>query len=69
MDKKMNQNKIDKTSGSDYGSECIVLVNSQKVKARILHVGRGKFKILKDEMNSKHVGKIIDAGDVIFCLI
>jgi hypothetical protein len=49
------------------GSDCLVLVDKQEIKATILHVGRGKFRILNDERNGKFVGRIVDAGDVIHC--
>lgn len=48
-------------------SNCLVLVDKQEVKASILHVGRGKFRIISDERNGKFVGRIVDAGDVIHC--
>jgi hypothetical protein len=49
------------------GSNCLVLVDKQKIKATILHIGKGKFRILNDERNGEFVGRIIDASDVIHC--
>ena len=49
------------------GSNCLVLVDKQEIKAIILHVGRGKFRIINDERNGKFVGRIVDAEDVIHC--
>lgn len=48
-------------------SNCLVLVDKQEIKATILHVGRGKFRIINDKRNGKFVGRIVDAEDVIHC--
>jgi hypothetical protein len=63
----VNQDKTEQTSESDYGSECLVLIDGQKVKARVVHIGRGKFKILNEGVNRTHVGKIVDAADIVHC--
>jgi hypothetical protein len=49
------------------GSDCLVLVDRQEIRATISYVGRGKFRILNDERSGEFVGRIIDAGDVIHC--
>lgn len=36
--------------------------NTAKVK--ILHIGRGKYRIVDDREGGKYVGKIVDASDV-----
>lgn len=51
----------------DLGSDCITFIDKQEVRVKIIHVGRGKFKIIRDDGSGKHVGKIIDASDVIHC--
>ena len=48
-------------------SNCLVLIDKQEIKATILHIGRGKFRIINDEGNGKFVGRIVDAEDVIHC--
>ena len=37
------------------------------IEAKIIHKGRGKFKILEDNCKGKYIGKIVDASDVIRC--
>ena len=37
-------------------------------EAKIIHKGRGKFKILIDEYDGKYYNKIVDASDVIRCI-
>ncbi|MGI0012951.1 MAG: hypothetical protein ACREBU_05850 [Nitrososphaera sp.] len=48
------------------GTWCVVSVENSKVKARIAHVGRGKFRIVEDQ-SSKHTDKEIDASDAFHC--
>ena len=46
---------------------CILLLNDTRFKARIIHIGRGKFKILGDECGGIHVNKTVDASDILTC--
>ncbi len=45
---------------------CLLSLGGEEVKAKILHVGRGRFRIIADE-SGKYVGKIIDASDILHC--
>ena len=38
-----------------------------KIEAKIIHKGRGKFKIIEDRYRGKYINKIVDASDVIRC--
>ena len=38
-----------------------------KIEAKIIHKGKGKFKIVKDRYGGKYINKIVDASDVIRC--
>ena len=38
-----------------------------KIEAKIVHKGRGKFKILEDKCIGKYINKIVDASDIIRC--
>src|SRR6187200_232626 len=38
-----------------------------KIEAKIIHKGRGKFKIIEDRYGGKYTNKIVDASDVIRC--
>ncbi|HZD83293.1 MAG TPA: hypothetical protein VE076_10495 [Nitrososphaeraceae archaeon] len=38
-----------------------------KIEAKIIHKGRGKFKIVEDRYGGKYINKIVDASDVIRC--
>jgi hypothetical protein len=44
-------------------------MDGTKFEAKIVHKGRGKFKILNDEYGGKYNNKIVDASDVIRCKI
>ena len=39
------------------------------IEAKIIHKRGGKFKILDDNREGKYVGTIVDASDVIRCLV
>jgi hypothetical protein len=52
-----------------YSCSCFLLIDGTKFEAKIVHKGRGKFKILNDEYNGKYNNKIVDASDVIRCKI
>ena len=54
-----------KMSGYD-GTWCLVSVEDERIKAKIMHVGRGKYKIVEDE-SGRHAGKKVDASDVFHC--
>jgi len=44
----------------------MVDVNGQEIRARIVHKGRGKFRI-EDDIGGHNKGKVIDASDIISC--
>lgn len=46
---------------------CLVEINGAQVKANIVHIGRGRYRVVEDE-HSKYVDIKIDASDVIRCL-
>jgi hypothetical protein len=46
---------------------CIVEHSNQVFRAQIQHVGRSKFKILNDNQEKTHVGKIVDASEIFNC--
>lgn len=48
------------------GAWCLILVANNKVRAKITHVGQGKFKVLEDE-SGNHSGLEIDASDIFHC--
>lgn len=50
----------------DEGTWCVVSVENSQVKARIAHIGRGKFRIVEVD-SSEHTDKEIDASDVFHC--
>lgn len=52
-----------------YSCWCFLVIGNVVVEAKIIHEGRGKFKILNDKCSRKYVGKIVDASDVIYCRI
>lgn len=48
------------------GTWCLASVENTEVKAKIAHVGRGKFRIIEDQ-SGKHLDGVIDASDVLHC--
>jgi hypothetical protein len=50
-------------------SWCTVSIDEFSLKAKIIHIGRGKFKILGDEKEGKYIDRIVDASDVFHCEI
>lgn len=43
-------------------------MKGKRIKARLAHVGRGKFLILDDEEGGKYIDKTVDASDIVNCL-
>jgi hypothetical protein len=46
---------------------CVVEYSNQVFRAQLQHIGRGKFKILNDNQEGIHIGKIVDASDIHNC--
>jgi hypothetical protein len=47
---------------------CLVSIEEEEtIEAKIIHVGRGKFKILDDVKGGKYAEKKIDASDIFYC--
>ena len=46
---------------------CLVSINELTINAKIVHKGRGKFKILNDEYGGRYIDKIVDASDIVHC--
>ena len=43
--------------------------NGTRVEAKIIHTGRGKFKILEDNCKERYINRIVDASDVVRCKV
>jgi hypothetical protein len=52
-----------------YSCWCFLLIEGNEFEAKIIHKGRGKFKILNDEYGGKYTNKMVDASDVVRCRI
>ena len=52
-----------------YSCWSVVFIGTHKIDAKILHKGRGKFKIVEDKYKGKYVNKIVDASEVIHCKV
>ena len=55
--------KLEKVSSA----RCNLSINETEVKAKVKHIGRGKFKILIDENGGEYTNVILDASDVFHC--
>jgi hypothetical protein len=45
----------------------VVIYSNQVFRAQLQHIGRGRFRILDDNQEGIHIGKIVDASDVLNC--
>ena len=52
-----------------YSCWSVIFIATLKIDAKIIHKGRGKFRIVEDKCKGKYVNKIIDASDVIHCIV
>ena len=48
---------------------CLVSIDEEKIEAKIIQIGRGKFKILDDLKGGKYTEKKVDASDVFYCRV
>ncbi|MGA8739251.1 MAG: hypothetical protein WB501_09510 [Nitrososphaeraceae archaeon] len=62
-----NNNEDSSTIMEKYSCWSVLLIDGLEVEAKILHKGRGKFRIVEDNYKSKYVNRIVDASDVIRC--
>jgi hypothetical protein len=46
---------------------CVLFIDGVKIETKIIHKGRGKFKILEDKYGGKYINYFVDASDVIRC--
>jgi hypothetical protein len=52
-----------------YSCWCLLLIDGTRFEAKIVHKGRGKFKVLNDKHGGKCSNKIVDASDDIRCKV
>jgi len=64
-----NNNNNNKFSTIIEKYSCILFVDGINIDAKIIHKGRGKYRIVEDKYNGKYANKIVDASDVIRCKI
>jgi len=48
-------------------SWCNLLINGSNVRAKVKHVGSGKYRIIEDNGDGKYLGKVVDASDIFHC--
>jgi hypothetical protein len=47
----------------------VLSINRVVIEAKIIHKRSGKFKILDDNREGMYIGTIVDASDVIRCIV
>jgi hypothetical protein len=47
----------------------VISINRVVIQAKIIHKRGGKFKILDDNRGGRYIGTIVDASDVIRCIV
>jgi hypothetical protein len=52
-----------------YSCWCFLVIDKAILEAKIIHKGRGRFKVLDDKYSGKYIGQIVDASDVVRCSI
>jgi hypothetical protein len=62
-----NNNEDSSTIMEKYSCWSVLFIDGLVIEAKIIHNGRGKFKIIEDNYKSKYVNKIVDASDVVRC--
>ena len=48
-------------------SWCNLLINGSNVRAKVIHLHAGKFRIIEDKVDGKYVGMVVDASDIFHC--
>ena len=46
---------------------CVVDIEGKIFRARVIHVGRGRFLVIEDNQDSDFVDKIVDASNILGC--
>jgi len=46
---------------------CAVEHDNRVFQANVVHVGRGRFLIIKDNQGNKYAGRIVDASEILAC--
>jgi len=68
LNSKLSKIKLERKKNAEYRCcWCVLLLNDTRLIAKIIHVSRGKFKILDDEYSGKYVNKTVDASDILSC--
>jgi hypothetical protein len=62
-----NINKSDVLITEKNSTWCTLSIDKIRVRAKIKHIGGGKFEILDDESGGKYRGNIVDASEVYHC--
>lgn len=62
-----NNNEDSSTIMEKYSCWSVLFIDGLVIEAKIIHKGRGKFKIIEDNYKSKYVNKMVAASDVVRC--
>jgi hypothetical protein len=66
--KKKKQRQVDDDDDDEERAPwCVVEYSDHLFRAQLQHMGRGKFKILNDNQEGIHIGRIVDASDIHSC--
>lgn len=65
--KKKKQRQVDDDDDEERATWCVVEYSNHLFRAQLQHMGRGKFKILNDNQEGIHIGRIVDASDIHSC--
>lgn len=59
--------RVPMTSKEKDSAWCIIDFDDKIFQARVVHIGRGKYLILKDNQSDEYVDRIVDASDILSC--
>lgn len=49
------------------GTWCTVEYSQRIFRAQIVHIGKGKYRISKDNQDGAYIGHVVDASDIFSC--
>jgi len=60
--------KIEDSSNSEW-TWCTVEQDGRVFQAKVIHLRRGKFRIIHDNMGGAYLDRIVDASDIYSCTV
>ena len=65
--KRENELRDSKMPQQEDSAWCIIDFDNRIFQARVVHIGRGKYLILKDNQNNEFIDIVVDASNILAC--